>query len=199
MHFLKIRNWLTAMLMRHPRYAIGGAAAVTLLIIGMLFLFLGGRQPPVVASAMEEPCATQSGDEAGGRVGYLRTILLCAADSLRCKPDQTRVFRAEPTGSWNTEAMMIPDIPDGYVITGGDQLDPSAYRLRNLGFNSVKVTNYTNANDYCTQHYWYYMHADHISEESDDRARIKICVYYDKWRGSAPAAPCPYPADSPPQ
>jgi hypothetical protein len=72
---------------------------------------------------------------------------------------------------------MIDDIPDGDVITGGDVVDPSAYRISSVGFGRLKITNYTNASDYCTQHYWYYMSANHTSSEPEDRIRIRVCVY----------------------
>ena len=199
MQFWNAKNWRGTKYLRNSRYVIGGIAAVALLEIGILILVVQrGLQKQVVASAVEEPCATKSIGEGGGRVGYLRTILLCSADSLRCNPDQTRVVRTQQTGSWNTQALLIPDIPDGYVISGGDLLNPSVYNIRNMGFDGIKVTNYTNANDYCKQHYWYYIHADHTDQEPEDRARIKICVYYEKWRGKPPAEPCPAPTTNPP-
>src|SRR5208283_2016657 len=136
----------------------------------LFFLVLRGEQKEVVASAAEQPCATGSVGESSTRVGYSRTILLCSADSFRCKPDETQVVRTQQAGSWNTQALLIPDIPDGYVIIGGDLLNPSIYNIRNMGFDGIKVTNYTNANDYCTQHYWYYIHADHTDQEPEDRA-----------------------------
>jgi hypothetical protein len=170
-------------------------AAIALVIAGTLFFFLRTDHPQPIAAATEEPCATGPNNE---KVGYLRTILLCPADSPQCAPDQFRVFRAHHAGSWNAEAMLIPDIPDGYVITGGDMVDPSPYRITSMGFNSISVTNYANASDYCTRHYWYYLHANWISSEPSDRARITICVYYDKWPGAKPTDACPPPAANPP-
>jgi hypothetical protein len=190
-------NWRGIKYLRKPRYLIGAIAAVALLAIGILFVVLRGGPKQVIASAAEEPCSTESVSGGGTQAGYLRTILLCSVDSLRCRPDRTRVVRALHADSWNTQAMLIPDIPEGYVITGGDLLNPSAYRIRNLGFDRIKITNYTSANDYCTQHYWYYIHADHISPEPEDRARISICVYYGKWQGDRPEEPCPYPTENP--
>lgn len=181
---------------RNPRNLGIAAAVVVLLAIGLWFAFLRQDHPQPTASVTEEPCRT---GPAGERVGYLRTVLLCAMDSPSCKPDQAKVFRAQRAGSWSAEAMLIPDIPDGDVITGGDMVDPSPYRLTNMGFNKVSVTNYTNAGDYCTQHYWYYLHANWISDELSDRARIKICVYYDNWKGAEPPATCPAPVANPPQ
>lgn len=199
MQFWKAKNWLRTKYTRKSRYLIGAIGAVALLEIGILFFVVQrGLQNQFIARAAEEPCATESIGEGRAQVGYLKTILLCSADSLRCNPDQTRVVRTQQAGSWNTQALLIPDIPDGYVITGGDLLNPSVYSIRNMGFDRIKVTNYTNANDYCTQHYWYYMHADHTDSEPEDRARIKICVYYDKWRGDPPAERCPAPTINPP-
>ena len=199
MQIWQARNWQVTKYLRKPSYLIGTIVAVVLLAVGIFFVVLRGGQKQVIASAEEYSCTTESVGEGSTRVGYLRAILLCSADSVRCKPDQTRVIRTQQAGSWNTQAMMIPDIPDGYVITGGDLLNPSAYRIRNLGFDRIKVTNYTDASDYCTQHYWYYVHADHISPEPEDRARISICVYYGKWQGDPPAEFCPHPTENPSQ
>jgi hypothetical protein len=191
-------NWRGTKHLTKSRYLTAATVAVALLAVGVLFVALRGGQQEGVASAMEEPCATDIG-QGGPRVGYSKTILLCSVDSLRCKPDQTRVLALRNSGSWNTAAMMIPDIPDGYVITGGDMLNPSRIVLRNLGFDGIEVTPYSNPNDYCMQHYWYFVHADHTSPEPEDRARARICVYYDKWRGTSPLAPCPNPLEIPPE
>ncbi len=199
MQFWNAKNWRGTIYMTKSSYLIGAIIVVALLATAILFVVLRGEQKQVIASAAEEPCATESFGEAGARVGYLRTILLCSADSLRCNPDQTSVVRTQQAGSWNTQALLIADIPDGYVITGGDLLNPSVYSIRNMGFDRIKVTNYTDTNDFCTQHFWYYIHADHTSPEPEDRARIQICVYYDKWRGDPPAEPCPYPTENSPQ
>jgi hypothetical protein len=172
-------------------WAFGVAvAAVALLAVGSWFVFFGQTQPKPAVTAAEEPCTTDSGGE---RVGFLRTVLLCPSDSPKCKPDQVKVFRAQRSDSWSAEAMLVPDIPDGYVITGGDLIDPSPYRLTNMGFNKVSVSSYTNASDYCTKHFYYYLHANWISSEPSDKARIEICVYYDKWPGSQPTEACPPP------
>ena len=193
----KHRQSLAAL--RQPSYlsiAVGVAVVIALLAIGSWFVFFGQTQPQPTLSAAEEPCTNGPG---GGRVGFLRTVLLCPMDSPKCKPDQIKVFRAQRADSWSTEAMIIQDIPDGYVITGGDLIDPSPYRLTNMGFNKVSVSSYTNGNDYCTRHYYYYLHANWISSEPSDKARIKICVYYDKWPGAPPAEECPSPVAGPPQ
>ncbi len=189
-------NWPATKHLTKSNVLIAALVAVALIAIGVLFVALRGGRQQAVASAMEETCSTNIG-EFGIRTGYSKTLLFCAADSLRCKPDQTRVVSLQHPGSWNTQAMLVADIPDGYVITGGDMLNPSRIILRNLGFDKITVTNYTNANDYCTQHYWYYIHADHTSSETEDRARVRICVYYDKWRGDSPVEPCPYPREIP--
>jgi hypothetical protein len=185
--------------LRKPSYltlAVGVAVVLlALLAIGSWFVFFAQTEPKPILSAAEEPCANGPGGE---RVGFLRTVLLCPMDSPKCKPDQVKTFRAQRSDSWSTEAMIIPDIPDGYVITGGDLIDPSPYRLTNMGFNKVSVSGYTNGNDYCTKHFYYYLHANWISSEPSDRARIKICVYYDKWPGSRPTDECPSPVAGPP-
>ena len=184
--------------MKRPRGRMFGGAVVALLAVAASFALIhqDQSQQQATASTTEETCSNGPG---GDRVGYLRTVLLCPVDSPQCKPDQRRVFKARRSGGWNAEAMLIPDIPDGYVITGGDMVDPSPYRITNMGFNGVKVTSYTNATDYCTQHYWYYLHANWISSEPTDRARISICVYYDKWNGAKPSEACPAPEAYPPQ
>jgi hypothetical protein len=192
----RFKDWRGRKSLREPRYLAAAAAAVGLAALGMWFSL--SRQPPPqpTLASTEEPCATGPNNE---RVGFLRAVLLCSMDSATCKPDQVRVFRAQRSGSWSGEAMLIPDIPDGYVITGGDLIDPSPYRVTNEGFTRISVSDYTNASDYCTKHYWYYLHANWISSEPSDKARIKICVYYDKWPGAKPAEACPFPAASPPQ
>lgn len=188
--------WRAMGTLREPRYLSVALVAVALLAIGLWFVFFGQTRVQPSLSATEEPCTNGPGGE---RVGFLRTVLLCPMDSPKCKPDQVQVFRAQRSGSWNAEAMLIPDIPDGYVITGGDLIDPSPYRLTNMGFNKIIVTDYTNGSDYCTKHYYYYLHANWISSEPSDRARINICVYYDKWQGARPTAECPSPVPGPPQ
>src|SRR5208282_1813145 len=180
----RFKDWDGLESLREPRYVAVAVAAVALLAVGLWFVFSRQTQPQPTLTSTEEPCATGPNGE---RVGFLRTILLCPMDSPSCKPDQVQVFRAQRSGSWSGEAMLIPDIPDGYVITGGDLIDPSPYRVTNEGFTRISVSDYTNATDYCTKHYWYYLHANWISSELSDKARIKICVYYDKWPGAKPA------------
>jgi hypothetical protein len=176
--------------LRKPRYLLGSLVVAGAAAIALPFLVLRGAQDKVAASPEEEPCSMESG---GQRVGYIRTILLCSMDSPKCNPDQSQVFRAQAVGGWSTQALMIPDIPDGYVISGGDVFDPSPYRIANVGFGKITITKYANSDDYCTQHYWYYMNANHISSDPEDRIRIKICVYYDKWQGAPTTESCPPP------
>lgn len=180
--------WRVVGRFKNPYYLLGGLVVVVAIAVGLAFLLWPGSQSQVPVSAAEEPCETESG---GHRVGYVRTILLCSMDSRRCNPDQTQVFRAQSAGNWSTQALLIDDIPDGYVIRGGDVIDPSMYRISNVGFGRIKITNYTNSNDYCTQHYWYYLSANHISPDPEDRIRIKVCVYYDKWQGKTETCPKP--------
>jgi hypothetical protein len=182
--------------MRGPRLLIVAIAASVVLASGLFYVFIWSDRSPPAPAAIEEPCTNGPG---GDRVGYLRTILLCPIDSPQCKPDQVQVFRAQHSSSWSSEAMLIPDIPDGYIITGGDLLDPSAYRVASLGFNRISVTNYVSASDYCTQHYWYYLRANWISSDPSDKLRIKICVYYDKWQGAQPPEKCSPPVVNPPE
>jgi hypothetical protein len=188
------KSWRGVETLREPRALAIVAVAAALLAIGSWFAFFRQASPQQTLSETEESCTNGPG---GDRVGFLRTVRLCAKDSPKCKPDQVRVFRAQRSDSWSAEAMLIPDIPDGYVITGGDLLDPSPFRITNMGFNRISVTPYANASDYCTKHYWYYLHANWISTEPSDTARITICVYYDKWPGKTEA--CPPPGVGPPQ
>ena len=192
----RFKDWRGFESLREPRYLAVVVAAALLLAFGLWLVLARQPQPQPTSASAEEPCATGPNGE---RVGFLRTVLLCPMDSPTCKPDQVGVFRAQRLGSWSGEAMLVPDIPDGYVITGGDLIDPSPYRVNNMGFSRIRVTDYINASDYCTKHYWYYLNANWISSELSDKARITICVYYDKWPGEKPAEACPAPSASPPQ
>jgi hypothetical protein len=173
-----------------------GIAAVVLLALGAFFYFPLQNHPPPSSTATEEPCTTGAGGE---RNGYLRTILLCSAASPSCAPDQRRVFQAHHAGDWNAEAMLVQDIPDGYVITGGDMVDPSPYQVASMGYSGVRVTSYANSSDYCTQHSWYYLRANWVSADPSDKARITICVYFDKWTGAKPSEACASPTAAPSQ
>jgi hypothetical protein len=181
-----------AALLRKRRYLIVIVAFAVVLVsaAGTWWALFRQDNNSVPVSVGEEPCMTDSG---GLRNGYAKTIVLCTMESPKCKPDQTGVFRAQQPGGWNTEAMLVADIPDGYVITGGDLLDPSVYNLRSLGFDGVRVTNYTDSNEYCTQHYWYYLRANWISDDPSDRVTITACIYYDKWQGAPPTDACAEP------
>jgi hypothetical protein len=178
---------------RGARYLILALIVVLLAAAGMWLAFSRHDNSLPTMSASEESCSTDTGERAAG---YTKTILLCTVDSPKCKPDQTRVFQARPPGAWNAEAMLIPDIPEGYVITGGDLLDPSVYTLRNRGFDGVNITNYNNSSDYCTQHYWYYFHAKWVSSDPSDRVSVRACIYYGKWQGAQPTETCPEPTSS---
>jgi hypothetical protein len=183
--------------MQSPRRIAIGIAVFALLVVGAFYYFARHDYSPSPSAANnEEACTTGVNGE---RNGYLRTVLLCSADSQSCSPDQRSVFQAHHAGAWNAEAMLIPDIPDGDVITGGDMVDPSPYHVTSMGFSGINVTNYTNSSDYCTQHYWYYLHANWISSDPLDKARITICVYFDKWDGPKPAEACAPPTSSPSQ
>jgi hypothetical protein len=173
-----------------------GIVVVALFTLGAFFYFPRQEHSQPSSVVSEDPCSTGAGAE---RNGYLRTVLLCSADSPSCTPDQRRVFRAHHAGDWNAEAMLIPDIPDGDVITGGDMVDPSPYQVASMGFSGIRITNYTNSNDYCTQHNWYYLHANWVSTDASDKARITICVYFDKWAGPKPTDACAPPTAAPPQ
>lgn len=179
---------LAAWLRKRP-YVIATVvfAAVLLSAAGTWWALFRPTSNSVPVGIGEEPCMTDSG---GLRHGYGITILLCTMESPKCKPDQTRVFRAQAPGGWNTEAMHVADIPDGYVITGGDLLDPSVYNLRSLGFEGIRITDYTDSDDYCTKHYWYYLHANWVSSDPSDRVTITACIYYDKWQGAPPTDAC---------
>jgi len=181
-------------LLRGPRYLILALIVLFLSVAGTWLAFCRHDNVLPTASASEESCSTDTGER---HTGYARTILLCTMDSPKCKPDQTRVFQARPPGAWNTEAMLIPDIPEGYVITGGDLVDPSIYRIRNMGFEGVSISNYNNSSDYCTQHYWYYFRAMWTSSDPTDQVSVSACIYYGKWQGVQPTDACPQPTSNP--
>jgi hypothetical protein len=181
-------------LLRERRLLVLACIVVLLSAAGMWLAFFRQANDSVPVSVGEEPCSTGSG---GLSSGYAKTIVLCTEESPKCKPDQTQVFRAQPPGDWNAEAMLVPDIPEGYVITGGDLIDPSVYNLRSLGFDHVAITNYANSSDYCTQHYWYYLRANWISSDPSDRVTITACIYYGKWRGAPPTEACAQPTGGP--
>jgi hypothetical protein len=181
-------------LLRERRFLVLACIVVLLSAAGMWLAFFRQANDSVPVSVGEEPCSTGSG---GLSSGYAKTIVLCTEESPKCKPDQTQVFRAQPPGDWNAEAMLVPDIPEGYVITGGDLIDPSVYNLRSLGFDHVAITNYANSSDYCTQHYWYYLRANWISSDPSDRVTITACIYYGKWRGAPPTEACAQPTGGP--
>jgi hypothetical protein len=181
-------------LLRGPRHLILALIVLFLSLTGTWLAFSRHDNDFPTASASEELCSTDTGAR---HTGYARTILLCTTDSPKCKPDQTRVFQARPPGAWNTEAMLIPDIPEGYVITGGDLVDPSIYRIRNMGFEGVSISNYNNSGDYCTQHYWYYFRAMWTSSDPTDQVSVRACIYFGKWQGVQPADACPQPTSNP--
>ena len=83
----------------------------------------------------------------------------------------------------------IPDIPDGYVITGGE-LFSSVYDMATRGFGNVNVTAHGGSGAYCNQHSWYDMRADWTRDDASDRMTIDICVHYVKWSGTLPTKPC---------
>ena len=184
--FQRAAAWL-----RERRYPILAFVIVLLSAAGIWRALFHQDNNVVTASVGEEPCSTDNG------TGYTKAIVLCTMESPKCKPDQAGVFRAQPPGDWNAEAMLIRDIPEGYVITGGDLIDPSVYNLRSMGFDHVGITSYTNSSDYCTQHYWYYLHANWISSDPTDRVTIAACIYYNKWQGARPTEPCAPPIAGP--
>ena len=180
---------------RRTRYFILGFIVLLLSAAGIWLAFTPHDNSLPTVNAGEESCSTDVGG--GQRTGYAKTILLCTMESPKCKPDQTRVFQARPPGAWNTEAMLIQDIPEGYVITGGDLVDPSIYRIRNMGFESVSISNYSNSSDYCMQHYWYYFRAMWTSSDPTDQVSVRACIYYGKWQGAQPTDACPQPNSGP--
>jgi hypothetical protein len=189
MQIFEFRRWMVAS-PQGARYLVLTLLVLVLSAAGMWLAFSRHNNSLPTVGASEESCSTDTGER---RIGYARTILLCTMESPKCKPDQTRVFQAGPPGAWNTEAMLIPNIPEGYVITGGDLVDPSIYRIRNMGFESVRISRYNNSSDYCTQHYWYYFHAMWTSSDPTDQVSVKACIYYGKWQGAQPTDACPEP------
>lgn len=137
-------------------------------------------------SRAHEPCLASPGV---GERSYLIEILLCAADSPRCKPDGMRVCRAGRAENPEVEAPSIPDIPDGYVITGGE-LFSAIYDMATRGFGNVNVTAHGGSGAYCDQHSWYDMRADWTRDDASDKMTVDVCVHYDKWSGTLPIKPC---------
>jgi hypothetical protein len=65
--------------------------------------------------------------------------------------------------------------------------------LFSIGFTNIGVDARTDHADYCTQHYWYELHAKWSGGDKADKAKIQICAYFEKWRGTAPTQPCAAP------
>jgi hypothetical protein len=153
-----------------------GAGAV----IGLLALGLS-------AAEAAEPCPATPGET---RQGVLIDVHLCVLGYERCRADPAGVYRAERTPS--PAPLLIQDIPDGAVATGG-ALFSSSYDTANLGFKLISVTGRTDKSDYCALHSSYLMAAQWIGESRSDKADIQICVYFDQWRGAPPPAQCSAP------
>ncbi|WP_158818101.1 hypothetical protein [Methylocapsa sp. S129] len=142
-----------------------------------------------------EPCPASPGVD---QPGYLVEILLCTADSPRCKPDGTHVYKAGRGANPELEALSIQDIPDGDVITGGE-LFTSVYDMATRGFGAVNVAVHGGPGDYCHQHYWYDMRAAWTGDDASDKMTVEVCIHYNKWTGSLPIKPCAPPIGNEPQ
>ena len=114
---------------------------------------------------------------------------LCTAASAWCKPSEGPVYKARPIAKREAATLSIPDIPDGYVITGGELLG-SAYDLTNRGFSHVRVTSHGDVADYCARHFFYDISADWTGNDPDDHMNIEICIRYEKWSGAMPTKAC---------
>jgi len=124
--------------------------------------------------------------------GYLIEIRLCAADSPRCKPRGGPMYKARRAASRELETLSIPDVPDGYVIAGGE-LYSSVYEMATRGFANVHFASHGDSADYCSQHHLIDMAADWTGDDTSDNFGIDACVRFKKWSGATPTKPCPPP------
>jgi hypothetical protein len=125
---------------------------------------------------------------AGDQPGYLVEVMLCNAQSPRCKADGTGVFQAKQAARAETRTLATGDVPAGDVITGAE-LYSAAYDLTNRGFRDVSVARHAAA-DYCSQHSLYDVTAEWAGGNASDHVKIDVCIRYGKWAGAVPASPC---------
>jgi hypothetical protein len=154
----------------------------------------------IAASLLFWPASTQSraaemcpASPDGDQQGYLIEIGLCTADSPRCRSRGAPLYKARRPENAETETLSIPDIPDGYVITGGE-LYSSVYELATRGFKNVRFAGHGDASDYCSRHRLLEMRAEWTGDDASDNFKIDACVRFAKWAGATPAEPCPPPA-----
>lgn len=137
-----------------------------------------------------EPCPASQGVD---QRGYLVEVHLCAADSRRCSPHGRPTYKAELATHRQAAALTINDIPDGYVISGGE-LFTSSYDLATRGFNNVHIARHGDPGDYCGQHFFFDMGADWSGNDAEDSMNIEICVCYEKWPDAVPRQGCVPPS-----
>jgi len=134
-----------------------------------------------------EPCPPGPGvDQAGDLV----EILLCAGNSPRCKPDGGRVYHAARGAAQTAQVLTDPNIPDGYVISGGD-LFSSTYDMATRGFHNLSISSHAGDGDYCSQHDLYELRVDYTGDDPSGRMKVEICLRYRAWPGAIPPGRCP--------
>ena len=126
---------------------------------------------------------------AGDQPGYMVEVLLCTAQSPRCKPDGTSVFQAKQAARAETETLATADVPAVDVITGAE-LYSASYDLTNRGFRDVSVARHAAAADYCSQHALYDVTAQWAGRDASDHVKIDVCIRHGAWSGAMPASPC---------
>jgi hypothetical protein len=156
-------------------------------LAALLFLASGARGAP------GEACQGASSD---GLPGYLVEIRLCSADSPRCKPGAHSTYRARRAALREMQTFSIPEIPDGYVISGGE-LFSSVYDLATRGFANVSLADHGDPGDYCSRHSFFEMGADWTGDDATDAIDVDVCVRYAKWSGPPPATSCRTDAGAP--
>ncbi|MGD0722114.1 MAG: hypothetical protein ABR970_13840 [Roseiarcus sp.] len=161
------------------------------------------RFPPTLAALLFLASAARgaSGEAcraapSGGLPGYLVEIRLCNADSPRCKAGASPIYRARRPALREMETFSIPEIPDGYVIDGGE-LFSSVYDLATRGFANVSFAGHGDPADYCSRHSSFEMGADWTGDDATDAIDVEVCVRYAKWPGLPPATPCRADAGAP--
>jgi hypothetical protein len=153
-----------------------------LIIVAFALVSLGAT----ASGRASEPCPATAGVD---QPGYLVDILLCTVHAPRCRPHGMQVYKAGRGASPEVQPLPLANIPDGYVITGGE-LFSSTYEMATLGFRDVSITSHSDAADYCSRHSLYDMRAEWAGSDMSDHMTIQICVRYTKWTGILPTKPC---------
>jgi hypothetical protein len=144
---------------------------------------------PVSPVRGDESCPPSPGRDDPGR---LVEIQICAADARRCGAGGKPAYKAGRTASPEVQSLAIPDIPEGYIITGAE-LFTSTYDLGTRGFGHFSFASHGDVNDYCARHGRLDMSAEWTGEDPSDKMTIEACVRFEKWSGPAPIGTCPAP------